>query len=94
MFFQSTDNNHLKELVKQGAILLDVRNRDEYAESHAASSINIPLNELPSRISELNKDAEIITVCQSGMRSQQAQHLLKTNGFNKLHDGVSWIMFL
>lgn len=45
------------------AIFLDVRSAESYVTQHISSAINIPLDELPNRIKELNPDAWIITYC-------------------------------
>jgi rhodanese-related sulfurtransferase len=78
------------DLVKQGAIILDVRSPREYKQGHIKGSINTPLNDLSSQITKLKKDATIITCCASGMRSASAQSILKSNGFVQVHNGGGW----
>lgn len=70
-------------LAKQ-LILIDVRTEPEYYNDHIDGAILIPLQELSSRIQELNdyKTKEIIMVCRSGNRSGQATAYLNNNGFN------------
>jgi hypothetical protein len=46
-----------------GAVFLDVRDAESYAQNHIAGAISIPLNELPDRMGELNKSDWIITYC-------------------------------
>ena len=78
-------------LVKQGAIILDVRSKSEYAGGHIKNSINIPVNELQNNLSRLkNKDKTIITCCASGMRSASAKSILQNNGYNNVHNGGGW----
>jgi rhodanese-related sulfurtransferase len=81
--------NNISELMKSGAIILDVRTPGEYSEGHFSESINIPLNEIPARISELKDKRDIIVCCASGIRSSKAINFLKQNGIN-CHDGGSW----
>ena len=50
-------------VAKGNAVLIDVRPKDAYEASHAKGAKNIPLNELPSHLSELPKDKLIITYC-------------------------------
>ena len=69
-----------KELIKQGATIVDVRTKAEYQQGHIKGSVNIPLNNLANHYSKLNKNKPIITCCASGMRSGQAKSLLKANG--------------
>jgi rhodanese-related sulfurtransferase len=80
-----------KELVKNGAQIIDVRTRGEYASGHVKSSINIPLNELSSGIKKLKKDKPIITCCASGMRSSSAKATLLSLGFTEVHNGGGWM---
>jgi NADPH-dependent 2,4-dienoyl-CoA reductase/sulfur reductase-like enzyme/rhodanese-related sulfurtransferase len=61
-------------------MLLDVRRPDEYACGSIPGSTHIPLDELRQRLSELPRDREIITYCQSGQRSYIAARLLIQHG--------------
>ncbi len=70
------------EKYQQGTLLLDVRTQPEWDEYHAPNAILIPLDELPNRLSELPKDAEIVVICRSGNRSAVATDILRQNGFN------------
>jgi rhodanese-related sulfurtransferase len=60
-------------LVKQGAIILDVRSPGEYKQGHIKGSLNTPLNDLSQHITKLKKETTIITCCASGMRSASAK---------------------
>ena len=74
-------------LVENGALLVDVRSEGEYADGGIEGSINIPIQELASRMDELgDKNREIVVYCQSGGRSAMAKRLLESNGFSKVHD--------
>ena len=77
-------------LVKQGAIILDVRSKGEYASGHIKGSINISVDTLGNNLSKLKKDKPIITCCASGMRSGSAKSILKSNGFSEVHNGGGW----
>ena len=79
------------ELVKQGAIILDVRSKGEYLRGHIKGSINIPVDVLKSNLNKLKKDKPIITCCASGMRSASAKSILKSNGFTEVHNGGGWM---
>ena len=79
------------QLVKDGAIILDVRSKGEYAGWHIKGSINISLDTLGSNLSKLkNKNTPIITCCASGMRSASAKNILKSNGYTQVHNGGGW----
>lgn len=66
---------------KNDVILLDVRTRFEYVRGHADGFINIPLDELRSRLNELNRNKKVYVMCQSGLRSYLAARILIQNGF-------------
>lgn len=79
------------ELVKKGAIILDVRSNGEYSGGHVKGSINIPVDQLNKNLSKLkDKNKPIITVCASGMRSASAKSILKSNGYTQVYNGGSW----
>lgn len=79
------------DLVKQGAIILDVRSNGEYSGGHVKGSINIPVDQLSKNLSKLkDKNKPIITVCASGMRSASAKSILKSNGYTKVYNGGGW----
>ena len=75
-----------RELVKQGALLLDVRTPGEYAEKHIPDAVNIPVQELESRMAELPRDRPIVVYCRSGHRSARAATMLKTAGYTSVYD--------
>lgn len=80
-----------KELLQQGAIIVDVRSQGEYAGGHIKGSINIPVAVLSQNLGKLkNKNQVIITCCASGMRSASAKSILKANGYNEVHNGGGW----
>jgi len=79
------------ELVSQGAIILDVRSKGEYASGHIKGSINISVDTLNSNLAKLkDKNKPIITCCASGMRSASAKSILKSNGYTNVHNGGAW----
>jgi rhodanese-related sulfurtransferase len=69
----------------QGALLLDVREPDEYSEMHAPNAKLIPLGELNARLQEIAsyKDKPIVVMCRSGRRSAKAVALLHDAGFTQ-----------
>lgn len=77
-------------LIKNGAVIIDVRTKGEYQSGHIKDSVNIPLDVLKSNLSKLKKDQPIITCCASGMRSSSARSILKANGFAEVHNGGGW----
>jgi rhodanese-related sulfurtransferase len=78
-------------LVKEGAIIVDVRSRGEYLSGHIKGSVNIPLDQLSNSIVKLKiKNKPIITCCASGMRSASAKSILVSKGFEQVYNGGGW----
>lgn len=73
---------------KQGALLLDVREPEEYAEGHAPGSILVPLGQLKARVNEISdfKHSPVVVICRSGRRSMQAAEILHQLGFASIHN--------
>ncbi len=72
--------------------LLDVRDPHEVHISKIENSTLIPLDDLPGRLDELDKESEIVVMCRSGARSAKACELLEKNGFgntSNLKGGVN-----
>ena len=84
----ATDYN---QLLKQGAVIIDVRSNSEYASGHIKGSLNIPVDQLYNNLGKLkNKNQPIITCCASGMRSASAKNMLKANGYTEVYNGGGW----
>jgi phage shock protein E len=74
----------VKEMIKGGAKVVDVRSPDEFADGAYPGAVNIPLGNLGSRLDELGpKDGAIVLYCASGARSAQAARMLKQAGFTE-----------
>ena len=75
----------------EGAVLIDVRSRGEFAGGHIAGSLNLPLDELPARVaSEVpDKQAPLLLFCASGIRSGRAAAFLAAQGYTQAHNGGS-----
>lgn len=72
----------------KNALVLDVRENDEYKSGHVLNAIHIPLGKLKGRIGELLKyqDRPIVVVCRSGNRSATACAILGKQGFAQAHN--------
>lgn len=73
------------ELIKKGAVLLDVRENEETIAHKLPDSINIPLSELKTRINELSKDKTYIICCSQGQRAYNALRFMLDNGYNAMY---------
>jgi rhodanese-related sulfurtransferase len=68
--------------VESGALLLDVREPDEWQAGHAPGAQHIPLGELGARLEELPKDRPIVCICRVGGRSARATEALRGAGYD------------
>lgn len=67
-------------------ILLDVRESNELEVSVLPNIVHIPMNELPSRHGELDRDADIVVVCRTGNRSGKVTDFLLGQGFGRVRN--------
>lgn len=87
MFAGKVAPAHAHELVAGGAMLLDVRSTGEFASGHLPKAKNVPVQELDRRVGELgHKQRPVVVYCQSGMRSATAARILRSRGFQDVHD--------
>ena len=75
--------HQLEDELAIGKVFLDVRTLNEFKQGRLKTdkTVHIPLNELRERLSELDKEAEYIVSCHSGLRSYIAERILKQAGF-------------
>lgn len=91
LFFQlrmaagGVDPIQAQSMSKQGVLLLDVREQDEFASIHAPNAKLIPLSELGSHLKDIEayKNKPILVMCHSGMRSSKAVSQLQDAGFTQ-----------
>jgi rhodanese-related sulfurtransferase len=81
---QEVSVQEARERVQNGAMLVDVREQNEYEEAHAEGAKLMPLSEFQSTFSTLPKDQEIVLICRSGARSGQATQFLLDQGYSKV----------
>lgn len=73
--------HQLNQELANGAVLLDVRSEAELEDGYFPDSINIPLNDLRDRLTELDKNQPYIISCRSGQRSYIGERIMKQAGF-------------
>jgi rhodanese-related sulfurtransferase len=78
------------ELMNNQGVIVDVRRKEEFSFGHVKNSKNIPLHELQAKLGTLDKSKPIITCCASGIRSASAKSILKSKGFETVHNGGGW----
>ena len=69
----------------QRPFLADVRTPQEYAAGHIPEAVNLPVDELRSRLGEIPKDREIAVYCQVGQRGYLATRILRQSGFSAVN---------
>lgn len=80
----------LPELLRQGAVVIDVRGPAEFASGSSPGSLNIPLSELAARLSSLDPGKPVVVCCASGARSAAAGAILRKNGFKIVFNAGPW----
>ena len=76
------------ETIPPNAIVVDVRTPEECSVGMYPNAVNIPIQQLSSRLNELGeKNRPIILYCVSGARSALAAKILRSFGFENVHDG-------
>ena len=75
--------------------VLDVRTPDEYAEGHVPGAVNVPHDQLASRVAEVPKDKDVVLYCRSGRRAALAADVLTAHGYTRLShlegDMQAWV---
>jgi rhodanese-related sulfurtransferase len=79
---------------REDALILDVRENNEYSEGHIINSVHIPLSNLKTRLSDIekHKTQKVIVACRSGHRSSQACVTLKKAGFEQVFNLSGGVM--
>lgn len=89
--FRKKEIVNLKELVKNGAVILDVRSKEEFASGHVKGALNIPVDILVANTAKIGgKGTYIITCCMSGGRSSMAKSILHAAGYDNVHNAGGW----
>lgn len=82
---------NIQELIDNGAKIIDVRTPGEFSSGHVKGAVNIPLDQITSKMKQLKKEETYVMCCRSGMRSGNATRILKSSGFTNVHNGGSWM---
>lgn len=82
--------HEIDHLVKKGATLIDVREPSERKAGYIEGSINIPLNELRSRLNELPENEILYVTCQVGLRGYLAARILSEHGYRVRNLDGGW----
>ncbi len=88
--FDRVDPLTAKKRLENGAVLIDVREQNEFEEARVPGATLIPLSEFADRYLEMPKDKEIVLICAGGVRSAQAAQFAAQHGFklSNLEGGI------
>lgn len=87
LFARAGAESGAKEAIKAGAKLVDVRTPEEFEAGHLPNAVNVPVDELTSRLGAIGpKDEPVVVYCRSGSRSARAKQLLLDAGFSRVLD--------
>lgn len=88
------DVQQAQQMKSQGALLVDVREPDEYAAGHAPGSVLIPVGQLNQRLKELDghQNKPVVLICRSGRRSVAAAEILQKAGFGEVRNVVGGML--
>ena len=78
------------KLLREGAVLIDVRSRGEFAGGHIDKAINIPIDELARRLKNIDASKGVVVHCASGMRSSSALSVLREAGITAIANAGSY----
>lgn len=84
--YQNIGPRELYQAVDQGAVVVDVRTPQEFAEGHVPGAINLPVEAVAQWADTLPKDKPVYLYCRSGNRSRQAAEYLKRKGYTNLYN--------
>ncbi|MDP2804487.1 MAG: rhodanese-like domain-containing protein [Gallionellaceae bacterium] len=88
MSVPAVDVKAAQSMNQQGALLLDVREPEEYKAVHAVNAQLIPLGQLGDRLKEIEtyKDKPVVVICRSGNRSAKAVSMLQGAGYTNVNN--------
>jgi len=89
--FLGFGNNKIKEALRKGAVVIDVRTAHEFDQGKVPGSVNIPVDRIAANAERIRKmNRPVIFCCTSGMRSGTATRLMKEKGLKEVYNGGSW----
>ncbi len=75
----------VEDLVNGGAVVIDVRELDEWSAGHAPQARFIPMGQVQARLDEVPRDGTAVIVCRSGARSHTVTQFLNSHGINAVN---------
>ena len=84
--FKQVRVSEVRSLVEQGAVVIDVREENEFAAGHLNGAKNIPLSQFRERMHEIPKDVPVYVHCRSAQRSYNAVMALENSGYENVYN--------
>jgi len=84
--FKQVRVDEVRGLVESGAVIIDVREPNEFANGALKGAINIPLGEIRTRMNEIPKDVPVYVHCRSSQRSYNAVMALENSGYDNVYN--------
>lgn len=87
------DPEAAKKLIAEGAVVLDVRTADEYGDGHLPNATNIPVQDVPARMAEIDKlvggdkSKPVVVYCAAGGRAAKAKAAMVAAGYTHVVNG-------
>ncbi len=81
----SVDAATARELVREGAVLLDVRENTEWNAAHAPQAAHLPLGRIAEAAKKVRPGKRVVVVCRSGNRSRSATKSLLAMGYDAVN---------
>ena len=79
----------------QHLFVLDVRSPEEFKEGHVPGAVNVPYDQIASRLADVPKDKDVVLYCRTGRRAGIAAEVLQANGYTRLShlegDMTAWV---
>lgn len=80
------NQSEIKQMIKSGATIVDVRSPSEFQSGHYKKALNIPVSEIARRANEIGKtDSPVVLYCLSGGRCVKAKAILEEKGFKQVY---------
>jgi phage shock protein E len=83
--------NKVREALRNGAVVIDVRTPHEYDSGKVPGSVNIPIDRISANIERIKAMKQpVVFCCASGIRAASARIILQSAGLKEVYNGGSW----
>lgn len=85
MSIREVTTTELQEAISAGAVVVDVRETDEYESGHVPGAVHVALGTVPDNVDAFRSDASVYVICRSGARSMRACEFLEQQGLETIN---------